>query len=100
MLPRGDSFDLPSGMNHITGECPDDEEEDIGTLVCRADMTCNLHMLKRGPMNDIAKPFVGELWTVEAALGYPTFASAQTKSIVEKFNRLYATGPIQKVPKI
>ena len=77
------SIDIPSGLNHITGEAP-------GACI-KATWTCNLHMLKSGQLEDIAKEYIGELWSVESALGFITFPEP------EKFKAFYKTGPIQKV---
>ncbi|KAL3906582.1 MAG: hypothetical protein SGARI_003940 [Bacillariaceae sp.] len=44
------AIDIPSGLNHITGEAPGD--------CVKATWTLNLHMLKRGQLEEIAKPTV------------------------------------------
>jgi hydroxyethylthiazole kinase-like uncharacterized protein yjeF len=77
------SIDIPSGLNHITGVAP-------GVCI-RATWTCNLHMLKSGQLEPVAKEYIGELWSVESALGFITFPEPA------KFKAFYKHGPIQKV---
>jgi hydroxyethylthiazole kinase-like uncharacterized protein yjeF len=79
------SIDMPSGLNHVTGAAP-------GACV-KATWTCNLHMLKSGQLEPIAREYVGELWSVESALGFITFPEP------DKFKSFYKSGPIQKVEK-
>lgn len=78
------SIDMPSGLNHITGEAPGD--------CVRATWTINLHMLKQGQLAESAKPFVGELWSAETSLGFHTFPGLEAK-----FQAFYKDGPIRKV---
>lgn len=80
------SLDMPSGLNHITGEAP-------GVCI-EASWTCNLHMMKSGQLEPIAKKYIGELWSVESALGFITFPEPT------KFKSFYKDGPIQKVELI
>lgn len=79
------SVDIPSGLNHVTGTAP-------GVCV-RATWTVNLHMFKSGQLEDAAKEYVGELWSVESALGYITFPG---NVLADKFKRFYKDGPIRK----
>jgi hydroxyethylthiazole kinase-like uncharacterized protein yjeF len=55
------SIDMPSGLNHVTGTAPG--------LCVRATWTINLHMLKSGQLVKEASEYIGELWSVESALG-------------------------------
>lgn len=77
------AIDVPSGLNHITGIAP-------GVCI-KATWTCNLHMLKSGQLEPIAQQHIGELWSVESALGFITFPEPA------KFKALYKRGPIQQV---
>lgn len=79
------SIDLPSGLNHVTGEAPGD--------CVRATWTLNLHMFKSGQLEKRAVPFIGELWTAETALGFTTFGD----DLSPKFMKFYKNNPIQKV---
>lgn len=79
------SIDVPSGMNHITGSPP-------GECVM-AKWTINLHMLKSGQLEDIAAPYIGELWSVESALGFVTFPD----NLADRFRDFYKAGPIRRV---
>ena len=63
------SIDVPSGLNHVTGETP-------GVCVA-ADYTLNLHMFKSGQLEEKAAPYIGELWSAETALGFTTFGDAR-----------------------
>jgi hydroxyethylthiazole kinase-like uncharacterized protein yjeF len=78
------AIDIPSGLNHVTGETP-------GVCV-GATWTINLHMLKSGQLALQAKPYIGELWSAETALGFTSFPG-----LLEKFTSFYKDGPIQKV---
>jgi hydroxyethylthiazole kinase-like uncharacterized protein yjeF len=78
------AIDIPSGLNHVTGEAP-------GKCV-GATWTINLHMLKSGQLAPQAKPYIGELWSVETALGFTSFPG-----LLEKFTSFYKDGPIRKV---
>jgi hydroxyethylthiazole kinase-like uncharacterized protein yjeF len=78
------AIDIPSGLNHVTGEAPG---ECVG-----ATWTINLHMLKSGQLARQAKPYIGELWSAETALGFTSFPG-----LLEKFTSFYKDGPIQKV---
>lgn len=77
------SIDMPSGLNHINGEAP-------GVCI-EATWTCNLHMMKSGQLEPIAKKYIGDLWSVESALGFITFPEPA------KFKSFYKDGPIQRV---
>jgi NAD(P)H-hydrate repair Nnr-like enzyme with NAD(P)H-hydrate epimerase domain len=77
------SIAVPSGLNHITGEAPG--------ICVKATWTCNLHMLKSGQLAPEAQEYVGELWSVESALGFITFPEPA------KFKAFYKDGPIRKV---
>jgi len=79
------AIDLPSGLNHVTGEAP-------GECI-RATWTLNLHMLKEGQLEETAVPYVGELWSAETALGFNTFGD----DLTPKFVAFYKDGPIQRV---
>jgi NAD(P)H-hydrate repair Nnr-like enzyme with NAD(P)H-hydrate epimerase domain len=59
------AIDIPSGLNHVTGEAPG---ECIG-----ATWTINLHMLKIGQLASQAKASIRELWSAETALGFTSF---------------------------
>jgi hypothetical protein len=48
-------------------------------------------MLKSGQLAAVAKEYIGELWSVESALGFITFPEPA------KFQAFYKDGPIQKV---
>ena len=78
------SIDIPSGLNHVTGETPGD--------CVKATWTLNLHMLKQGQLTEIAKPYVGELWSAESNLGFITFTGYE-----EAFREFYKESPIVKV---
>jgi len=78
------SIDIPSGLNHITGEAPGD--------CVKATWTLNLHMLKIGQLEDIARPYVGMLWSAESGLGFSTFPGLE-----ERFVSFYSKGPIREV---
>ena len=78
------SIDIPSGLNHITGEAP-------GSCV-QATWTLNLHMIKKGQVQSVAQPYVGELYSAESGLGFSTFPGLE-KTFVE----FYKDGPIRKV---
>jgi NAD(P)H-hydrate repair Nnr-like enzyme with NAD(P)H-hydrate epimerase domain len=78
------SIDIPSGLDHITGEAPGD--------CIKATWTLNLHMLKRGQLAHIAKPYIGELWSAESGLGFSTFPGLE-----QSFASFYKNGPIRKV---
>jgi hydroxyethylthiazole kinase-like uncharacterized protein yjeF len=78
------SIDIPSGLNHITGEAPGD--------CIKATWTLNLHMLKGGQLAHIAKPYIGELWSAESGLGFSTFPGLE-----QSFASFYKYGPIRKV---
>lgn len=78
------SIDVPSGLNHVTGEAPGD--------CVRATWTMNLHMLKSGQLEPNAGQYIGELWSAESGLGFRTFPG-----MVQKFNSFYKRGPIVKV---
>jgi hydroxyethylthiazole kinase-like uncharacterized protein yjeF len=80
------SIDMPSGLNHVTGEVP-------GECV-KAKWTLSLHTLKSGQLEPSAKSYIGELWAAESALGFITFPEP------EKFQQFYKDGPIRKVPDI
>ena len=84
------SIDIPSGLNHITGEAPGD--------CVGATWTLNLHMLKLGQTKSIAKPYIGELWSAESGLGFTTFAKVGGGLLQEAFIDFYKDGPIRKVP--
>jgi NAD(P)H-hydrate epimerase len=79
------SIDIPSGLNHISGDAP-------GVCV-QATWTLNLHMFKSGQLQPHAKQFVGELWSAETALSFIYFPEGYR----EKFQSFYRSGPIQKV---
>jgi len=80
------SIDIPSGLNHITGQAP-------GEAV-RASITINLHMIKRGQLEPYAKEYIGkQLWSIETGLGYATFPG----DLADKFERFYRDGPIRRV---
>lgn len=79
------SIDVPSGLNHVTGQAP-------GVCV-RATWTLNLHMLKSGQLKPAAKEFVGELWSAETALGFVSFGP----DLAPKFAAFYRLSPIRKV---
>lgn len=87
--PRILAIDIPSGMNHVTGEAP-------GGEAIQARWTINLHMLKTGQLTSAATPWVGELWSAETALGFHTFGPA----LQDKFASFYSQGPIRKVPTL
>jgi hydroxyethylthiazole kinase-like uncharacterized protein yjeF len=78
------AIDVPSGLNHMTGEAP-------GVCV-ESTWTLNLHMLKSGQLEPVAKPYIGELWSAETALGFTSFPGLETK-----FRSFYEKGPIRKV---
>lgn len=78
------SIDIPSGLNHITGEAPGD--------CVKATWTLNLHMLKRGQLTEAAAPYIGELWSAESSLGFTTFPGLE-----QAFASFYKNGPIRKV---
>ncbi|CAB9518457.1 Bifunctional NAD(P)H-hydrate repair enzyme [Seminavis robusta] len=78
------AIDIPSGLNHITGEAP-------GECI-RAKWTLNLHMLKRGQLQEVARPYVGELYSAESGLGFSTFPGLEAS-----FAAFYKDGPIRKV---
>ena len=78
------AIDIPSGLNHVTGEAPG---ECVG-----ATWTINLHMLKSGQLTSQAKPYIGELWSAETALGFTSFPG-----LLKNFTSFYKDGPIQKV---
>jgi NAD(P)H-hydrate repair Nnr-like enzyme with NAD(P)H-hydrate epimerase domain len=82
------AIDIPSGLNHVTGEAP-------GECI-RATWTINLHMLKSGQLEPQAKPYIGELWSAETALGFTSFPG----EMLEKFTSFYKDGPIQKVVQL
>ena len=78
------SIDIPSGLNHVTGEAP-------GECV-KATWTLNLHMLKLGQLTDAAKPYIGELWSAESGLGFTTFPN-----MAASFASFYKAGAIRQV---
>ena len=77
------SIDMPSGLNHVTGDAP-------GETV-KATWTLSLHMLKSGQLEACAKQYIGELWAAEAALGFITFPNS------DNFKEFYKDGPIRQV---
>jgi len=79
------AIDLPSGLNHVTGETPGD--------CIKATWTLNLHMFKSGQLEQKASRFIGELWSAETALGFTTFGDGLTPKFVE----FYKNGPIRRV---
>ena len=79
------AIDLPKGLNHVTGMAP-------GACV-QATWTLNLHMLKSGPLQSVARPYEGELYSAETGLGFATFPN-----LTERFQAFYRDGPIRKVP--
>lgn len=79
------SIDLPSGLNHVTGEAP-------GACI-QATWTVNLHMFKSGQLQDVARLYIGQLWSAETALGFTTFGNELTP----KFMKFYKDDPIRRV---
>lgn len=77
------AIDMPSGLNHITGEAP-------GACV-EATWTVNLHMFKSGQLVKAARPYVGALWSVETGLSHTKFPEP------ERFDEFYRDGPIRRV---
>lgn len=79
------AIDMPSGINHVSGEAPGE--------AIKATWTINLHMLKSGQLAQESKQYIGELYSAETALGFHTFPGLE-KKILE----FYKDGPIRKVP--
>jgi NAD(P)H-hydrate epimerase len=79
------SIDMPSGLNHVSGQAP--------RVAVKATHTLNLHMLKSGQVRAEAREYIGELWSAESHLGFTTFP----EELPEKFRLFYRDSPIRKV---
>jgi hydroxyethylthiazole kinase-like uncharacterized protein yjeF len=81
------ALDVPSGLNHVTGE--------VLEPCIRAKWTYNFHILKTGQVVDSARAVIGELWTADTDLTYTAWEEAGVKT--ESIQELFATGPIRRV---
>jgi hydroxyethylthiazole kinase-like uncharacterized protein yjeF len=81
------ALDVPSGLNHVTGE--------ILEPCIRAKWTYNFHILKTGQVVYSARAVIGELWTADTDLTYTAWEEAGVKT--ESIQELFAAGPIQRV---
>ena len=79
------SCDIPSGVNHVTGEAY--------TPCVRATWTLNYHVLKSGQLK-ASSSVIGELWTAETQLTYHRFGPEVQAALIQ----LYKDGPIARFP--
>mmetsp|Transcript_25317 Transcript_25317/g.45624 ORF Transcript_25317/g.45624 Transcript_25317/m.45624 type:complete len:261 (-) Transcript_25317:158-940(-) len=81
------ALDVPSGLNHVTGE--------VLEPCIRAKWTFNFHILKSGQVAPSARNVIGELWTADTDLTYTSWEEAGVKP--EAIQELYSAGPIRRV---
>ena len=81
------ALDVPSGLNHVTGE--------ILQPCIKANYTYNFHILKSGQIVDSAKSVIGQLWTADTDLTYTAWEEAGVKT--EDIQELFSKGPIRRV---
>lgn len=81
------ALDVPSGLNHATGE--------VLTPCIRAKWTYNFHILKSGQVSPGARSVVGELWTADTDLTYTAWEEAGVSS--GAIQEMFSAGPIRRV---
>eukprot|EP00040_Diaphanoeca_grandis_P010774 m.55208 g.55208 ORF g.55208 m.55208 type:complete len:236 (+) comp22034_c1_seq1:156-863(+) len=79
------SCDIPSGLDHVTGE-PHEP-------CVRATWTLNYHVVKSGQIAKQAQSHIGELWTAETNLTFTRFG----KDFGLKLQQLYNDSPFVKL---
>lgn len=75
------SCDIPSGLDHLTGE--------PHPPCISATWTLNYHVVKSGQVADAARGHVGELWSAETNLTFTHFG----EEFDQRLQRLYKDSP-------
>lgn len=79
------SCDIPSGLNHVTGE--------PYPPCVRATWTLNYHVVKSGQIAESARGHVGELWSAETDLSFTRFGA----ELGEKLRQMYKDSAVVRV---